>query len=417
MGLASARLSEPFLWGLGMLVAARRPIKTVAHAIVVTIAFLISVATPLRAEVDGQKTLPSYDLVEVCFVTDRQPLLDRTDRKRTISAFSNVRSEDLTYGCHQVSYPLNSPLGAFAIAPVGADGLIDLSHRDTHYALYSSEILGRAAFKDRAHVARSSDGLPAIVYVHGYATTHEEAVLHAAQVWNDTSRQFSIFVFDWTSEGVEFGYVHDLDSAQNAIDSFLTFLEDLGTSSTGKINILCHSMGGRLVLSALDIATRDLQHQTLLKRVNGLLLAAPAIDLDNFKRIIEKLDGHIQNITVYCSQEDAALQIGSAVHDRELAGYCGHGQNNQPILFRTALDLVDVTALSKCGSVITLRARFVLSCLHAQYRVNSHLLQDMTLYFAGATHPSNRGNLFVHIWTLRLVKFWRARSTSNHYPQ
>ena len=343
-----------------------------------------------------------YGLVRICFATTRNRLEDHLDRKRSIAHFGTGRADVLTFGCHIVSYPLDAPMGHFAIAPVGDDGFIKLEDRKDHYAIYSSEVLSLSVFQDRVYQETREGRLT--VDVHGFNTTHEQAILHAAQLWNASSKHVPIIVFDFSSLGELSGYIHDLDSVRHAQRHFSAFINCLGRVAAF-VDIRAHSMGASLVLPGLLLA--QFEREVRPPVIDNILLAAPAIDHDNFQDALQHLDGTVSSVLVYCSPSDRALSSAAQFHHAPLVGHCFADMDAAPTLFKTRLDMINVTTLSTCGLFDNFRAPF--SCWHNWHRTSTHMLIDANLYLAGNIRPEARGGLFKLVWSSRMVRSWHAR--------
>lgn len=363
---------------------------------------------------DAVQTEP-YGHVEVCFATTRDRLEDRVDRKRTIAQFGVGRARELTFGCHLVTYPLNMPLGDLNIAPLDADGLIKLEDRNDHYTIHSSEILTHSQFLDRVY--QQTRNKPLTACVHGYNTTHEFSILEAAHLWNASSKTDRIVVFDFSSLGTLSGYLYDIDSVNNAQALFAAFLASLGRIA-GAIDIRTQSLGATLILPGINIAHK--QGFTPLPKIKKLLLAAPAINEDSFKDHLQDLDGLVSSVLVYCSPSDTALSFAAGAHQVPMVGHCLTDSASAPTLYKTRLDIIDVSTLSTCGiskfvpsivsKIIQELDRLSVNCWHGLHRTNAHMLIDANLYLSGITNPDQRGGLFTELWSWQRATAWRART-------
>ena len=92
----------------------------------------------------------------------------------------------------------------------------------------------------------------ALVFVHGFNVSFDEALQRAAQLRRDLNYDSALFVFSWPSRGSMWRYGTDLDSAAAAAKSLAEFLAAV-EHATGaeKIHLVAHSMGNRVLLPAL----------------------------------------------------------------------------------------------------------------------------------------------------------------------
>ncbi len=185
-----------------------------------------------------------------------------------------------------------------------------------------------------------------VLYVHGYNTSAQEALYRAAQISVDAGNEGVPVVFTWPSNANLAAYVSDRDAA----DFSRAYLADLLTTLTqsakiGRIVVVAHSMGGRLMMEAL-VQLRLIGRGDVLDRLE-VVLADPDIDVDLFweqARIIGRLT---PPITVTVAPDDRALwasQVLAAGNDR-----IGKADLTDPEVARAAQNfgvrLVDVTSL------------------------------------------------------------------------
>ena len=160
----------------------------------------------------------------------------------------------------------------------------------------------------------------AFIYVHGYATTFDQAARRAAQLAYDLDfdlqedfRGLPMF-YSWPSRGETGAYAADYDVSIDAVKAFNRFL-DLVKVEAGveRVHIIAHSMGNRLVANALAGRLGPPSHP-----VDQLVLAAPDIWSREFRRsFLKKLPQLVTRVTLYVSDRDRALIAASKIRKGE----------------------------------------------------------------------------------------------------
>lgn len=107
---------------------------------------------------------------------------------------------------------------------------------------------------------------------------------------------------------------YDRDSAIIARRGLAETLEIAAQTKASGIVIVGHSMGAVVVMEALRTLSAD-KRLNVLKRIKGVLLAAPDLDPDLFRSQIDDIDYLPQPFTIVVSGRDRALDIS-----RRLAG-------------------------------------------------------------------------------------------------
>jgi len=189
----------------------------------------------------------------------------------------------------------------------------------------------------REHLAATS-GQEALVFVHGYNVTFEDAARRTAQMAYDLGLRGVPTMFSWPSKAGKAGYFADEATASVAGPHFRTFLVILANLTGAKrIHVLAHSMGSRV----LGYAVRDIAaaHQDV--RLSQIILCAPDIDAREFRTVIAPAFlATADHTTMYVSTDDRALKMSKAIHDYERAG-----QTTPQLVLVNGLDLVDASSL------------------------------------------------------------------------
>ena len=171
----------------------------------------------------------------------------------------------------------------------------------------------KAAFDQRL---RTGPTRHVLLFVHGYNTRFEEAVYRFAQITHDFGARVVPVLFTWPSRGKLFDYVYDRESATYSRDGLEAVLQALAKDpNVESISILAHSMGNFVAVEALrQMAIRD---RKLSPKIKDIMLAAPDLDFDVFRREIAEIEASDKDppVTLFVSQDDYAL-----LASRRLAG-------------------------------------------------------------------------------------------------
>ncbi|MFN7180228.1 alpha/beta hydrolase [Hyphomonas sp.] len=176
---------------------------------------------------------------------------------------------------------------------------------------------------DEALANRGSES--ALLFVHGFNTPFDDALIRSAQLSVDLSRRgiFDVGVpvlFSWPSAGrVSLGdYRGDQDRSLAAAPYLEEFLDVLtGNAQIRRINIVAHSMGNRILTEALESYASDyLERKSRGDIEFRIILVAADVDRDIFEATTGILDNLQANITIYTSDADRALHVSRVVNNK-----------------------------------------------------------------------------------------------------
>lgn len=295
-------------------------------AVVAILSGCASVDMASRAE-------PEFAVVHTFFATDR----NLTGRTRPDEMFGTDRSS-LTYGTCEVSIPRDHRMGALE-----SPSIWRLEFREDpskHVVVLSTAISSKDEFfTDVATRVRASPKSRAFLFVHGYNVTFEDAARRTAQISYDLAFEGAPVFYSWPSQGTTPAYMVDEQSIEWAQANLRRFLEDFFTRSDAQnVYLIAHSMGNRALTRAVASLLND--RPDLRKRLKEVILAAPDIDADVFKRdIAPALTAAGRPITLYASSEDLALVASKKVH-----GYPRAGDSGQGLVVVAGIETVDATA-------------------------------------------------------------------------
>lgn len=289
----------------------------------------------------------------VWYGTNRRPI----DASDFAKGFSNEREkiQVVHYGKCEVHIPAYHKIGSLGSSWIkqlftGKDQPLKIVSRQA-----LTEILFWEGVKTAINLLQKSNRT-ALIFIHGYNTSFDEAALRAAQLGVDLKVPVTAF-YSWPSKGDLFDYAADAASVEASeiyVKEFLLrFAEQSGAES---INIIAHSMGNRVFLRAVHEAAEENPDISF----NQIFLAAPDIDTDTFIQLAEVYPAISKRTTLYCSSQDKALKVSGALHDYARAGLV------PPITIVSGIDTIESSNVdfSKLGHGYYAAARDVLQDMH-----------------------------------------------------
>jgi esterase/lipase superfamily enzyme/TRAP-type C4-dicarboxylate transport system substrate-binding protein len=318
------------------------------------------------------------------------PIFFATDRKKEPDPDSNYQfgaaRGTLIYGTARLN-------------PTSRDSMVQGDNDEARLQridLFPSDQAFRAALTARMKNTNETDIL---IYVHGFNNTFLSAVQGAASIASGIKFGGPVVVFSWPSDGVALRYNADENQIQLSRDPFATFLSTLQSAiDPDHIDLLTHSMGGRLVGSALEwmmvqpSAKRPLMHQ--------LIFAAPDVDSTLFGRLIPSFVQSADRVTLYASGLDQALLCSKLIHDGPRAGLSG-----RDMVVHRNMDTIDATnvetrsLIEQVANVVPgvdeLYYLFFKSCRagHSYVTRNLSVLSDLNSLVIQNVGPNKRARL------------------------
>jgi esterase/lipase superfamily enzyme len=239
----------------------------------------------------------------------------------------------------------------------------------------------------------------ALVFVHGFNTSFENALYRAAQIAYDIRFDGAPFLYSWPSKGA-FGlhdYSYDRESSGQAepyLGQFLAMIaRETGASS---LSVIAHSMGSQLLLPVLRDLKRAAPPGVAISQV---ILAAPDVDRDAFENIAKELSGAARGITMFAAGNDRAL----AVSRRFWGGVprAGDVPAGGPVVTQ-GVDTIDITAISTQ----------VFALNHAGYADKIAPLSDIQILIqTGERPPDKRVPILERVQTAK-GDYWRYPALS-----
>lgn len=223
--------------------------------------------------------------------------------------FSGARSDDVAFARVGVTVPKTHEIGRIERAKGGTPGDPAKDFTAVDLKLFQTESSFITAVADR--------GDRVLVFVHGYNTGFDDGVYRLTQIAHDTKYPGTPILFSWASGARTRDYVYDKDSSTAARDDLEQVLVALSKSPRIKsIDIIAHSMGNWLAMEALRqlaiAGNRDLND-----KLGYVVLASPDIDVDIFKKQMERYGKPDKPFVVLLSADDKALRFSSLIAGKQ----------------------------------------------------------------------------------------------------
>jgi esterase/lipase superfamily enzyme len=277
----------------------------------------------------------SRDVREVMFATNRLVL---EGVAFSLDAITAVYSECPTYGSALVNIPRKHKIGVVERPKFDWWSLRrEEEGADKHFMLLE---LSKMADDDFFSALRSPEN-SALVFVHGYNTSFQDAVFKAAQIAFDANFPGKVIAFSWPSGALATLYDYDRETALASPKALLKLLRRIKSDAKVEyIFLVAHSLGSQIVIDALQMASllgADLN-------LREVVFAAPDVDRNVFTSRAELIKKVAGGATLYASSADKALKISKAK-----AGGTPRAGDMPPIgpLLIPGIDLIDVTALGE----------------------------------------------------------------------
>jgi len=294
---------------------------------------------PIKRTPDGN---PKSFVREKDFV--RIPIYFATDRNDTFNADLNSRfggkRADLKYGICQVSLPYQHQVGQ-----IERPSLWKLEFSEDpkkHIVIQDIKVLNKDSyFKNLSEAIKKSTKKSSFLFVHGYNVSFADAAMRTAQITYDLAFDGEAVFYSWPSQASTVDYTIDEANIEWAQNNIKNFLEDYLTKSGAEnIYLVAHSMGNRGLTKAL-LSLMD-EHPELRTKIKEIILAAPDIDADVFKRdIAPQMVSKIKKpITLYVSSDDMALKASKKVHGNARAG-----DSTGAIVLVKGIDTIDASGI------------------------------------------------------------------------
>jgi esterase/lipase superfamily enzyme len=276
---------------------------------------------------------PDYTRVVVRFGTNRSVLAASAP---PAERFANEGSGMVHYGRAEVSIPRDHRMGELE-----SPALWRLEFREDptrHVVLLRVDEQDRASFlADLQAAVGQAEAAKALVFVHGYNVSFEDAARRTAQIAYDIAFPGVPLFYSWPSSASLLGYRDDERAIAASEPLIKAFFADLAEQAgTDQIYVLAHSMGTRATAAAL--AGLFSERPELRGRFRHIMLMAPDLDAKVFKENLAPALIEAQGkVTLYASVNDAALKASRYLHGAMRLGEA------DPIVIIPGMESVDAS--------------------------------------------------------------------------
>ncbi len=305
-----------------------------------------------------------FDQVRVFFATDR-----KADGQ---GGYGGGRGEGLSYGSIFVSIPRSHQVGAIEKPSIWKLEFTEDPRQ--HMAITGRMVVDRDDFFSNLRETLVRGGSQAsFLFVHGYNVAFDDAARRTAQITYDLDFRGAPVFYSWPSQASLQGYTMDENNVQWSEANLKRFLLDYARNSGAKdIYLIAHSMGNRALTGAVKALFAE--HPELKGRFKEIILTAPDIDADVFKRdLAPALVAGCDKITLYVSDGDKALLASKKVH-----GYPRAGDSATGVVIAPGIETIDASGLdtsflehsyfAESGTVLKDIRKLVLEQLRAAQR-------------------------------------------------
>ncbi|MEQ1649633.1 MAG: alpha/beta hydrolase [Hyphomicrobiaceae bacterium] len=336
-----------------------------------------------RGQKSDAQLVKKFVEMGVFYGTNRRREADRSKNDRKLAAFSGEVGQGLTLGQAVVTVPIERQRGTIP-RPETDLILARIAFRDEDpnrdFTLASVDVLDATRFtelatRQMAKAHRFKD--QALVFVHGYNTSFDDAVFRTAQIAYDIGFDGLAISFSWPSRGGMWDYRHDIDTAKTGRDALRELLETVSQKVGVKaINLIAHSMGsdptGELLRQLSEIKRGGGSNADL--KLNEVVFAAPDVSRTVFEQFARHFTGIARGITLYASRNDRALQASR----RFASGMLRAGDvPKDGIILANGIESIDVSEASTS----------FFSLNHTVFAEREHLIEDLRLLLSRSVHP------------------------------
>lgn len=305
----------------------------------------------------AQKAEQQLSTNKVIYVTDREPNILYKDHK---PGFGNERSRHVRFGTADIVMGENQTWTEITAAAqsdiprvkikaeltdINESGIfpetpMNFTVKDGKITIDPEELAANSKARQTLmglirEQMKASQKREVVVFIHGYKTGFEEAVLTANDIYHYTGHYAVPISYTWPSDDGNnlFGYFQDRNSSNFTIFHLKEFLRTLmDMPDLDRVHVIAHSLGTDVTTTALReliIETRAAGINPREKfKIENLVLAAPDLDYGvvTQRLIAERIGPAFGRITVYTNAKDRALSLSNFLQGGLRFGQLTSGQ-------------------------------------------------------------------------------------------
>lgn len=324
---------------------------------------------PLEGD-DSKPATSSYEnvIIRTFYATNR----NATGSPKAYEAYGREESV-ISYGIADISVPRDHRLGKME-APIF--GLKFLENQKKHLMLISIQAVTKEQlFGELREKIIKSKEKSALVFIHGYTASFEDAARRTAQLSYDLGFDGAPIFYSWPSQEKKLSYKTDGDIIKNTTPKIKEFLNNIFQETDAQnIYLVAHSMGNRGMATAISELLNE--NPSIRPRLKQLILTAPDIGDKEFETISAALVSAGAPVTLYASSKDKALLFSHAVNEEHRVG-----DTNQKITIVKGIATIDASDVSTdfLG--------------HSYFAENGSVVSDMFYLFKTDLRPEHRFNM------------------------
>jgi esterase/lipase superfamily enzyme len=160
----------------------------------------------------------------------------------------------------------------------------------------------------------------AVVFIHGYNVSFQDAALRAAQIGKDLGINGAMAFFSWPSKGRFWSYFADADSLAASTTQITDFLVAIATlPDVEHVHVIAHSIGNRGALQAVGRIAVEAERLSG-RRFSQFVLAAADVAADVFRKESGPYLQLGEQTTLYVSSRDRALATSKRISEHDRVG-------------------------------------------------------------------------------------------------
>lgn len=187
-----------------------------------------------------------------------------------------------------------------------------------HYGLQiDGQILHSGACEKLFTGLASEAGSEALLFIHGYNNKFHTAAARAAALREDLGWSAPVFLWSWPSRGYEGAYKKDGKAIESSRWRLIPFLRLLKKADFERVDLVTHSMGGRLGTEILAFAGSEKPSPFV-----RAIFVAPDVSTMDFASAVST-SNFPGKITLYANAHDRALLYSMILNEESRAGLAG----------------------------------------------------------------------------------------------